>query len=268
VVVVVVVFVVEEVVVVVFPGEVVFGAFEVSFDVELGGGVEGGVGFLEALESPGEADGAVCEEEFGGGHGAEVGDEGAAEVVEGGGVFVGEEGGGGEPAVAEGVLGGGAFAGGCAGAGGFLGVLAVGGEFFFGDGGGRSCGGGHGVLPFCWGDGFLVAIIGRCPPGAVMIVVPCGHRFRYGILEHIPNKCQHQFYQFWRPTRAARLAFVATKQRVEGAKNGGGNGWRRRGVVAVIENTELKIAALLLVRAEYRTRREYTPTGESPRATG
>jgi hypothetical protein len=164
VVVVVVVFVVEEVVVIVFSGEVVFGAFEVSFDVELGGGVEGGVGFLEALESPSEADGAVGEEEFGGGHGAEVGDEGAAEVVEGGGVFVGEEGGGGESAVAEGVLGGGAFAGGGAGAGGFLGVLAVGGEFLFGDGGGRSGGGGHGVLPFCWGDGFLVAIIGRRPP--------------------------------------------------------------------------------------------------------
>jgi hypothetical protein len=119
--------IVEEVVVFVLPGEVVFGAFEVSLDVEFGGVVEGGVGFLEALESPGEADGAVGEEEFGGGHGAEVGDEGAAEVVEGGGVFVGEAGGGGESAVAEGVLGGGAFAGEGAGAGGFLGVLAVGG---------------------------------------------------------------------------------------------------------------------------------------------
>jgi hypothetical protein len=57
-------------------GEVVFGAFELSFDVELGGVVEGGVGLLEALESPGEADGAVGEEEFGCGHGAKVGDGG------------------------------------------------------------------------------------------------------------------------------------------------------------------------------------------------
>ena len=87
------------------------------------------------------------------------------------------------------------------------------------------------------------------------------------ILEHIPNKCQRQFYHFGDPPGAARLAFVAKKQRIKGAKDGGGNG-RRRGVVAVIENIELKIAALLLVRAEYRTRREYTPTGESPRARG
>jgi hypothetical protein len=86
--------------------QVLLGAFELSFDVELGGVVEGGVGLLEALEAPGEADGAVGEEELGCGHGAEVGDEGAAEVVEGGLVFVGENGGGGEAAVAECVLGG------------------------------------------------------------------------------------------------------------------------------------------------------------------
>jgi hypothetical protein len=47
--------------------------------------------------------------------------------------------------------------------------LAVGGEFLGGDGGGGGCCGGHGVLPFVHGGTILVAIIGRCPPGAVMM---------------------------------------------------------------------------------------------------
>jgi hypothetical protein len=135
-------------------GECLGGGGVVGID---GGEVEGGVGLEDALETPGEGDGAVGEVELGGGLGGEGLEPVLAELGEFFGVIGGEDGGLCVAAVAEGVLGGGLFALGGAGAGGFLGVGAVGLETFFGDGDG-----GHGDFPFLGGSFELNGVF---PPG-------------------------------------------------------------------------------------------------------
>jgi hypothetical protein len=93
------------------------------------------LGVGEAAESPGGVDDLGGEDVLDGGLGVEFFLEFLGEAIVAVGVFVGEGDFGGAEVVGGGVLGGGGFALWGAGAGGLLGVFAVGGEFFGGNGG-------------------------------------------------------------------------------------------------------------------------------------
>jgi hypothetical protein len=115
-------------------------------------GVEGVEGFVleafGALESPGEADGAVGEGGFEGALGGQFGEHLVAVGLEFAWIFANDDGVAGDQAVLESVLGDGGLACGGAGAGGFLGVLAIGLDLGFG---------GHGLpLDLVFGNWYLV----------------------------------------------------------------------------------------------------------------
>jgi hypothetical protein len=97
------------------------------------GFVEERLGGLKSPEPPGDRDDAVHQEKLCGGLRSEFQEERVAEGVEGFDVFAFEAEVAAEDAVGGGVFGGFGFSFGSAGAGGFLGVGAVGGEFFLGN---------------------------------------------------------------------------------------------------------------------------------------
>ena len=117
------------------PGAFEGGDVALQSGEEFGGGrsgeegaVETGLDGLEAAFLPIGAEHGFDVEEFGGGTGTELAAVAGGEGLAGGGVFAGNDGGGGIDAVLQGVEAGGGLAFGGAGSGGLLRVSAIGGE--------------------------------------------------------------------------------------------------------------------------------------------